>query len=344
MKEQEWLAGSQPGRMFQMVRERASERQVRSFALACCRRHLGLDGSRPDEDPAELVLRLAEWWVELGAGCPRSSALLPFVESWAFSRARPLDPARLGEKALDLMVRGEYDERALDAPEWEVVQLALLWNLYFEAYPDRHERGQPLYEMWLRLRAPEGRAATSARERAARWPLLHEASQRAADLLPLFQVQYCCPQCSGSSPGGAQWADLHRAVAADLEHWLPDWVADEEEQQGDGVPSREEVLSWEPARLELLQWRREQGELLQDVFGNPFRPAAIDTAWTAWEGGAVRKLAQTIHDERAFDQMPVLGDALEDAGCRERQILQHCRQRGRHVRGCWLLDRLLSVP
>jgi hypothetical protein len=78
--------------------------------------------------------------------------------------------------------------------------------------------------------------------------------------------------------------------------------------------------------------------LLRDIFPFPAAPAADP----AWLGGAVQCLAQVIYDERAFDQLPILGDALEDAGCHDERILGHCRQAEGHVRGCWLVDLLLG--
>jgi hypothetical protein len=56
----------------------------------------------------------------------------------------------------------------------------------------------------------------------------------------------------------------------------------------------------------------------------------------------VSKLARTIYDDGAFGIMPLLGDALADAGCTDAVWLDHCRGPGPHVRGCWLLDRLLE--
>jgi hypothetical protein len=86
-----------------------------------------------------------------------------------------------------------------------------------------------------------------------------------------------------------------------------------------------------------------QAMLVRCVFGNPFRPApAVAPAWLAWNEGTVRKLAQAIYDERAFDRLPVLADALEDAGCTDAAVLDHCRCGGEHVRGCWAVDRLLG--
>jgi hypothetical protein len=85
-----------------------------------------------------------------------------------------------------------------------------------------------------------------------------------------------------------------------------------------------------------------QSQLLLDIFGNPFHPITIDRHWLAWNGGSVPKIAQAIYEERAFDRLPILGDALEEAGCDNADILNHCRQPGVHVRGCWVLDLILG--
>jgi hypothetical protein len=89
---------------------------------------------------------------------------------------------------------------------------------------------------------------------------------------------------------------------------------------------------------------RQQCDLLRCVFGPlPFRPAPrLRPAWLAWEGGTVPKLAAAIYEERAFDRLPILADALEDAGCTEAELLAHLRAPGPHVRGCWALDLLLG--
>jgi hypothetical protein len=85
-----------------------------------------------------------------------------------------------------------------------------------------------------------------------------------------------------------------------------------------------------------------QTALLREVFGNPFRPVAVDPYWLAWNDGTVVRLAQVVYEERAFDRLPILADALEEAGCDNTDILSHCRQPGEHVRGCWALDLLLG--
>jgi hypothetical protein len=85
--------------------------------------------------------------------------------------------------------------------------------------------------------------------------------------------------------------------------------------------------------------RDEQGLLVLDVFANPFRAIAFDPRWrTADTVG----LARAIYDDRAFDRLPLLADALMDAGCADEQVLGHCRGDGPHVRGCWVVDLVLG--
>jgi hypothetical protein len=82
-----------------------------------------------------------------------------------------------------------------------------------------------------------------------------------------------------------------------------------------------------------------QSFLLRDILGNPFRPVTVDPAWLT---STVVSLAQGIYEDRAFDRLPILADALEDAGCTQVDMLNHCRQPGEHVRGCWPVDLLLG--
>ncbi len=88
--------------------------------------------------------------------------------------------------------------------------------------------------------------------------------------------------------------------------------------------------------------RAVQCDLLRDIFGNPFRAGTLDPEWLAWQDGTILKLAQSIYEERAFDHLPILADALEEAGCTNTDILDHCRQPGEHVCGCWVIDLILG--
>ncbi|QEL17296.1 hypothetical protein [Limnoglobus roseus] len=81
-------------------------------------------------------------------------------------------------------------------------------------------------------------------------------------------------------------------------------------------------------------------QLLVDIFGNPFRPVAFDPAWRT---SATVGVAQQMYDARDFAAMPILADALQDAGCETADILQHCRDEKQvHVRGCWVVDLVLN--
>jgi hypothetical protein len=79
--------------------------------------------------------------------------------------------------------------------------------------------------------------------------------------------------------------------------------------------------------------------LFRCVFGNPFRPVVVERTWRST---AVVGLARGIYDDPAFDRLPILADALEDAGCDDADLLAHCRGEGPHVRGCFVVDLVLG--
>jgi hypothetical protein len=81
-------------------------------------------------------------------------------------------------------------------------------------------------------------------------------------------------------------------------------------------------------------------DLVREVFGNPFRDVWFDLRWRTTE---VRALARGIYRTRDFSPMPILADALQDAGCENPGVLNHCRGTTPHVRGCWVLDGLLTA-
>jgi hypothetical protein len=107
------------------------------------------------------------------------------------------------------------------------------------------------------------------------------------------------------------------------------------------------------------RWRREQAEaewwarkvdelaaqcrLLRCIFGNPWHPPPRPPAAAlAWNDRLVPRLAQVIYEERRWPELPLLADALLDAGCEDEVLLAHCRQGGEHARGCWAVDSLLG--
>jgi len=83
----------------------------------------------------------------------------------------------------------------------------------------------------------------------------------------------------------------------------------------------------------------EQANNLRDIFGNPFRPVSFDPRWRTSD---VVDVARGIYEDKAFERMPILADALMDAGCEDEQIIGHCRGEGPHVRGCWVVDLVLG--
>jgi hypothetical protein len=105
-------------------------------------------------------------------------------------------------------------------------------------------------------------------------------------------------------------------------------VAEEQEPFTDAIVARSGLPGWLRAAI------------VRDIFGNPFRPVVIERSWLTGNAGAAADLAQVLYDECAFDRLPILSDALEEAGCTDAAILSHLRGPGPHVPGCWPLDLL----
>jgi hypothetical protein len=84
----------------------------------------------------------------------------------------------------------------------------------------------------------------------------------------------------------------------------------------------------------------QQQVLLRDIFGNPFRPAPFSPSWRT---DTAVSLAKQMYDARDFGAMPIMADALQDAGCDSDDVLSHCRGEGPHVRGCWVVDGVLGL-
>jgi hypothetical protein len=85
--------------------------------------------------------------------------------------------------------------------------------------------------------------------------------------------------------------------------------------------------------------RGSHADLAREVFGNPFRPVTLEPVWLS---PTVVALGRGIYEGRAFDRLPIMADALQEAGCEDEQLLGHCRSPGLHVRGCWLVDLVLE--
>lgn len=127
----------------------------------------------------------------------------------------------------------------------------------------------------------------------------------------------------------------------------------------------ERVLQWSAAtaaraadagqsRNATQAMRRKQADLLREVFGNPFAERTVVPAWMSTGGSTIfpgymirvsetaKALADGIQADQAFERLPILADAMEEAGCTDTDFLAHLREPGHHVRGCWALDLVLG--
>jgi hypothetical protein len=82
-----------------------------------------------------------------------------------------------------------------------------------------------------------------------------------------------------------------------------------------------------------------QADLVREIFVNPFRKVALKKRCLT---GSVRQIAEDIYRRQDYDRLSALGDALLAASCDDNQIIAHCRSKGPHVRGCWVVDLILD--
>jgi hypothetical protein len=144
------------------------------------------------------------------------------------------------------------------------------------------------------------------------------------------------PPGPGDEARGCDWPWACEGWAAQAAHCALERQAGGAAYATVVVPS----LPCTPRYPDSQRMQRWQADALRCIFGNPFRPV---TAAPAWLTLAVRALARGIYEERAFDRLPVLADALEEAFCGEAAVLGHCRNPGPHLRGCWVVDLLLGL-
>jgi hypothetical protein len=93
----------------------------------------------------------------------------------------------------------------------------------------------------------------------------------------------------------------------------------------------------------VIQAAREQAQLLRDIVGSPFHHVSSNQASLPRHAPSAKRIAQAIYEECRFADLPIVADALEEAGCTEELLLTHCREPNGHVRGCWALDLLLGM-
>ncbi|VTR97201.1 Uncharacterized protein (Fragment) OS=uncultured bacterium PE=4 SV=1 [Gemmata massiliana] len=145
---------------------------------------------------------------------------------------------------------------------------------------------------------------------------------------------------------GATSSDLltehHRAVSdsySDAQYeqaWAAIWCASRAEVGWNVSSHAVQVLEFE-------KWGSEYSahcDLIRDIFGSPFCPVTFSPEWLTTTATAI---AAQMYQSRDFSAMPILADALQDTGCDNPDVLNHCRDAGAtHVRGCWVVDMVLG--
>ena len=129
-------------------------------------------------------------------------------------------------------------------------------------------------------------------------------------------------------------------------HFSPWKAVDAYSEAVNAIQTAAGVAGWHETRCFCKEQERDElkqlAAFLRCIVGNPFTPTRLDPARLVWNSGTVVKIAQAIYEERRFADIPVLADALEEVGCDNTEILDHCRGPGPHVRGCWVVDLLLA--
>jgi hypothetical protein len=160
-----------------------------------------------------------------------------------------------------------------------------------------------------------------------------EANKTAAKEYAKAEVKALAP---GMEAARAVWSacdkDGRQAVEFALEYSVKAVQAVRRKVAGKGQKGKE-------ADAAAAEQRRRHCALLRDLFGNPFQSVKFSPHWRAANVVAV---GNSIYKERAFDRLPILADALEEAGCSDAAVLEHCRGAGPHWRGCWVIDGVIG--
>jgi hypothetical protein len=266
MTEDEWWSSNDVMAMLKWLRprqRRISDRKIRLFACACCRR---IERLLSDE---------------------RLRKGLEAAEAYA---DQSIDLADL--KTSQRMVRAAWKCRAAESKEAEAIWKAAQTS-----------------------RDPAARRAAAADFYGKFAAVIAAAAMLEVVVAKLSLGHYALP--------------THRAAAAVEQAALQAWGLGGGEEGGGGESGK---------AASAAEWRA-QGDMLRDLVGNPFRPV---TVLPDWHTGAVLGLSRQVYESRDFSAMPILADALQDAGCENADILNHCRGPGPHVRGCWVVDLILS--
>jgi hypothetical protein len=309
MTEAEWLACAEPAKMLASLRGRASERKERLFCCACARRVIGRE-----RQVAEAFRRYYGQPFDV-ADVDEDFAL--FRRAAAVAEQLAEGTAAEGEMAALLRLLREnpavgepadYDLCEAAQPEWAPFAayefMAQAVNLAVHSPPN----GEAVATLTCRFMAAV--------------EFLEAGPEAAAGAVAANKARF-----------GALYATTFRyqtTVGGGEAQWYPN----DDVEEADGYA----VLA---AHAAAEAWCC---DLIREVFGDPSRAAALrlEPGWLVANDGAALALARQAYDQQDFAGLPVLADALEDAGCAEDAMLSHLRSAGPHVRGCWALDLILG--
>jgi hypothetical protein len=324
MNEMAWLACKNPRTMLEALADKADERKLRLFLCACCRRLWPL---LTDERSRAAVEAFENSLDEAVAG-----ATWPAVQ-----------PAAAAVEAAQV-AQAEAAQAAEEAQRTRTRTWAQTWAV----------EGTPVPAALVQTAAEQQETQAAAEAAQAALEAARVAEAATSNLNPARATVTQAAELAVRAVGMSRLAALSRARAA---RWLQ--RAEEEAdrpvtrkkaalraaQVAEWVEQQEETArekTWRTEERALRAERQAQCDLLRDIFGFPGRAVSLRAAWLKAHDGRVIKLARSIYDERRFQDLPVLADALEEAGCTNEALLSHCRTPGEHVRGCWVVDALLA--
>ncbi|HEY7310847.1 MAG TPA: hypothetical protein VH643_15895 [Gemmataceae bacterium] len=227
-----------------------------------------------------------------------------------------------------LFDREEATDEATSPRKLRLFMVACVRRQWHHLHDQRLRRALNIAEQFAELGAPReapGEILEAKAQAKAAWNSIEDGPPLSAGIAAEFAVAPVRETLRNSLLPNASCA-AHHACSAALP--APPYSPSE-------TPKMREVRYLRPEA-------KAQADLLRCIFCNPFRPITLDPAWLTWHGGLLVSMAQKMYHSRDFADMPVLADALEEAGCQDQDILAHCRSGGEHVRGCWVVDALLG--
>jgi hypothetical protein len=190
-----------------------------------------------------------------------------------------------------------------------------------------------LRRIWRYLVDDRSRAAVETAERYADrqaiFADLRQARAAAQEAVNTLAGSQGGPSRSRSEESHARWQAVQAAAAV---------VQD----TGWDVACQTAELAMRALGVHAMEEHEAQCRLLRDVFGNPYHPVRLEKAWLNWNSGLAPHMAKMLYEQSSFEELPILADALEDAGCDNYLVLDHLRSGEEHTRGCWVLDTLLG--